>query len=213
MANYCHQCSQRVATHMRACPNCGTDLRGAAPGGATATSAPPRPDFGEYSPRPRGGMRPSASSTGYTKASVGARFVASLLDGLVGILAMAPGGIVLAIGAAADEKGTAAIGGVAFVVGLGWALWYAFTKDGRGNGQSIGKRRMGLMVVHLPSNSPCTPGQSAMRELIMIVCNLVPAVGWLIEPVIVLVAEDGRRLGDRAADTQVIPVGDYAAAA
>jgi uncharacterized RDD family membrane protein YckC len=68
---------------------------------------------------------------------------------------------------------------------------------------------MGLMVVHLPSNQPCDRGQSAIRYLVMFLLNLVPYLGWLIEPVVLLAAAGGRRLGDSAAGTQVIRTADY----
>ena len=31
-------------------------------------------------------------------------------------------------------------------------------------GQSLGKRATGLMVVHLPTNRPCSPSRKAMRR-------------------------------------------------
>jgi hypothetical protein len=39
--------------------------------------------------------------------------------------------------------------------------------------------------------------------------GIVPLVGWLIEPAVATVRDDGRRLGDQAADTQVIPATTY----
>jgi uncharacterized RDD family membrane protein YckC len=65
------------------------------------------------------------------------------------------------------------------------------------------------MVVHLPTNQPCTTGQSALRYLVIFLCNLVPYVGWLIEPIVTLAAAGGRRLGDQAAGTQVIEASAY----
>ena len=253
MANFCHECAQRVGPTMRACPNCGTMLVGVAPRPATAT-APPRADAGGYTPNysglhvapPRppdapasagsgstsGAGRAGATSAGssrapglpnvdlgaptpasaspYARAEPGPRLAAWLIDLVVGLVALVPGATLAAAGYAADEdEGMMVMGGIVFFVGLCWAVWYGFTKDGVNGGQSIGKRRVGLMVVHLPSDTPCTRAQSAIRALVAIVCNVVPAVGWLIEPVMVLIGEDGRRLGDRAAETQVIAVDEY----
>jgi uncharacterized RDD family membrane protein YckC len=99
---------------------------------------------------------------------------------------------------------------VILIVACGiWSFWYSFTKDGREGGQSIGKDMMDLMVVHTETNTPCTMGQSALRALVWFAVSLIPVVGWLIEPVIAIAAADGRRLGDRAAGTQVIPVSSY----
>jgi uncharacterized RDD family membrane protein YckC len=85
-----------------------------------------------------------------------------------------------------------------------WAIWYAFTKDGRENGQSIGKKAMGLMVVNLNTNLPCTRGKSALRALLWI----IPYIS-LIDCIMVLVSDDGRRIGDYLANTQVIAVSSY----
>lgn len=257
MANFCHECAQRVAPTMRACPNCGTALVDIAPRPATATMPPPRQAPGGYTPNLSGlhsvpqvpraaqaphaahvaqasqaphashapapgapGMpplppvdtAPPASTSPYARAELGSRLVAALIDFAIGVVALVPGVLLATAGyAAGEDEGTIVMGGITFIVGLGWALWYAFTKDGNNGGRSIGKRRAGLMVVHLPSDEPCTRGQSAIRALVAVICNLVPGVGWLIEPVMVLIGEDGRRLGDRAAETQVIAAADYPA--
>jgi uncharacterized RDD family membrane protein YckC len=142
----------------------------------------------------------------YPRAPLWPRFVAALVDGLIG-----GGPMMLALGLFAgfsggllDSNASAAPLAALAVAGLLWALWYTFTKDGRAGGQSIGKRLMGLMVVHLPTSRPCTLAQSALRALVLVVLQMVPLVGVAIEPVALLVAADGRRLGDKAAGTQVI---------
>jgi len=38
---------------------------------------------------------------------------------------------------------------------------------------------------------------------------IIPFVGWLIEPNMVLATEDGRKLGDKAANTQVIDKNNF----
>jgi len=96
---------------------------------------------------------------------------------------------------------------------LVWAAYYGFLKDGQDRGQSIGKKKLGLMVVHLPTNAPCNRSQSALRALVMGATNVIPYLGWLIEPIAALAAEGGRRLGDHAAGTQVIAVDSYRPAA
>lgn len=70
---------------------------------------------------------------------------------------------------------------------------------------------MGLIVVHLPTNLPTARGQSAVRTLILMLVGFVPFIGAFIEPIVALVADDGRRRGDRAADTQVISTAEYTA--
>jgi uncharacterized RDD family membrane protein YckC len=68
---------------------------------------------------------------------------------------------------------------------------------------------MGLMVVHLETNQPCSVGQSALRYLVMFLLGLILGAGWLVELIVLLVAPGGRRLGDFAAGTQVIRASDY----
>jgi uncharacterized RDD family membrane protein YckC len=146
----------------------------------------------------------------YPKAPLGGRFLAALVDAL----AMAPAFILGAFAVLAATTGSTTmavlLGLVTFAAGL-WGLIYAFTKDGRPGGQSFGKKMMGLMVVHLQTNQPCDRGQSALRYLVMFLLNLVPYIGWLIEPIVLLSAAGGRRLGDSAAGTQVIEATAYRA--
>ena len=67
------------------------------------------------------------------------------------------------------------------------------------------------MVVHLETNAPCNRAQSALRQLVMAGTNVIPYIGWLVEPVAAMAADGGRRLGDHAAGTQVIAVESYRA--
>ena len=80
---------------------------------------------------------------------------------------------------------------------------YFLIKDGLGKGQSIGKKKMGLMVVRLEDNQPCNMGNSFLRNII--ISFIIP-----IEIIVALaVNENGYRLGDMAAKTQVIEVENY----
>jgi uncharacterized RDD family membrane protein YckC len=164
-----------------------------------------------------GGDHPGAPV--YPKGPLGARFLATVIDVLVGCAAFIPALLVAAWGlveAFGSGSSSSNYGEPIFVVAMLlalaggiWSIYYGFAKDGRAGGASIGKAKMGLMVVRLADKRPCTPGQSALRVLTLIILNVIPAVGWLIEPVVVLAADDGRRLGDKAAGTQVIAVADY----
>ena len=49
-------------------------------------------------------------------------------------------------------------------------------------------------------------GVSVIRNLIGIFIVLIPFVGWLIEPIMVLVSSGGRRVADRIAGTMVVNV-------
>lgn len=101
--------------------------------------------------------------------------------------------------------------GIAAYIGfLCYAIFYMAVRDGRKGGAGLGKRAVGLMVVHLPDNRPCTRWQSAARSFVMGLCSIVPILGWLVEPLAALLSAGGQRLGDRVADTQVIRRADYA---
>lgn len=83
-------------------------------------------------------------------------------------------------------------------------LIYPFIKDGMKNGQSFGKRLMGIRVISLDDGMPCTYARSAIRQLITsLLCN-VAFIGLIIEPLIVLIDDDGRRIADRVANTFVV---------
>lgn len=150
----------------------------------------------------------------YPKASLGDRFLASLLDGLIVLGLAIPSIILIVLGALELDKHYSNEEEAYIYIGLGvlffvLPLIYGFIKDGLGNGQSYGKRAMNLMVVNLDNNTPCNTGKSAVRYLVMFLLGFIPYVGGLIEPIIVLADKDGRRLGDRAANTQVIEVRYY----
>ncbi len=149
-------------------------------------------------------------TTAYPKAPFDRRLLASLLDAAIACAPLGVAGVLVAVAAAAFSWGAAiAVGFLAGAPALVWAAYYGFLKDGQGQGQSIGKKKLGLMVVHLPTNAPCNPSQSALRALVMGATNLIPYLGWLVEPIVALAAEGGRRLGDQAAGTQVIALASY----
>lgn len=145
----------------------------------------------------------------YAKVRFGTRFAAHLLDTFVPLLPMAGAAILIAIGTAAEASIIAALGFLALFGSFGWMLYYSFTKDGREGGQSIGKKKYDLMVVNITTNRPCTKGESCIRQLDLFFLQMIPIVGWLVEPIFMLASKDGRRLGDRAAGTQVIEAKEY----
>ena len=159
----------------------------------------------------------SGSSSFYPKAPLGNRFIASLLDGLIGFLLSIPSLIFLITGisassnyySSADEGIGLIILGVFF---LALPIAYGCIKDGLGEGQSPGKKIVGLMVVNLDNNTPCNKGKSSLRYLISSLIVIVPYLNILtmwIEPIMVLVAEDGRKVADKVANTQVIDINNF----
>lgn len=145
----------------------------------------------------------NTSATLYpNKASLGSRFVASLLDDLICVGLSIPAIIFFVIGM---ESGSVFFFFLAFILYF-IPLFYTFIKDGLGEGQSWGKKTMDIKVIHVSDNTNCTKRISALRALISVLINLVPFIGWLIEPIMVLATSDGRRLADKAAGTMVVNI-------
>ena len=151
----------------------------------------------------------------YPKASLGNRFLAMLLDGLVALGLALPSIFCLVIGIAqiSGEYQSKSQTGI-LLTGLGFLMLilpfaYMFIKDGLGQGQSYGKRAMNLIVIDLKTYQPCTKGTSALRHIVSILVACIPLVGSFIEPIMVLVNNDGRKLSDKAANTQVVDTQDY----
>lgn len=195
----CPLCAEAIQDAAVFCKHCHQPLTPA----SNPTSSEQRPTV--LAPNIALGGGAGTVSPTYAKAPFGSRVLASLFDTLIGAGPLVAVVTMLAVAAVAGSAEAAV--GVGIVIGIpafAWAIWYGFSKDGRPDGQSIGKKSMGLMVVHLPTRAPCSRGQSAIRALVMTGLSFVPYIGWLVEPVIALAATDGRRLGDKAADTQVV---------
>ena len=202
-------------------------------GTAAGHSPPPPPPPGGAS---SGSNAPPASTAGmpavdspYAKAPIGKRILAYIIDGLIGGVPAAiliPVGITPFIaqmqmasfngGMAGINVGSIILFLLAMVVGIGWGLLYFLIRDGLGEGQSIGKKASGLMVVSLNDNRPCTKGNSAKRNVFAIIISIL--LGWIpvlnifaawAEPIIALIHGQGLRVGDMVAKTQVIDIDEY----
>ena len=100
-----------------------------------------------------------------------------------------------------------ALGIAKLLMPLGWiaAGAYWLLRDGLFEGQSIGKRLMGLRVVG-PRNARCTYRLSAIRNVLW----LLPIVDLFIAATALMALArepDGRHWGDRLADTHVVRIG------
>lgn len=134
----------------------------------------------------------------YPKAHVLNRFIAKLID--------------LFIVVAADE--------IAPPVGFLFGLAYILIADGFAGGRSIGKRLVGLQTMRLDVRETAGFRESIIRNLPCGVAQLlfaVPYVGWIgsaavlaFESVLIVGNEQGRRLGDEVARTQVLDAGQVA---
>ena len=147
----------------------------------------------------------------YSKVGFGKRVLAYIIDALYSGLPLIGCAMLTALGfaVAGNLGGIAAAGILGMICSLGWAIYYSFVKDGREGGQSVGKKALNLMVVNITTNEPCSKRESFTRQLDLFFLQMIPLVGWLVEPIVMLSSKDGRRIGDRAADTQVIEVSEY----
>ncbi len=90
---------------------------------------------------------------------------------------------------------------------------YLLVADAIHNGQSIGKRIMGIRTVHIPSRSSCSITHSAIRNLpnsLAFALTLNPVLILVSGPILAFEAymafsdPQGIRIGDIFADTQVV---------
>ena len=134
----------------------------------------------------------------YPKAHVLNRFIAKLID--------------LFIVVAADE--------IAPPVGFLSGLAYILIADGFAGGRSIGKRLVGLQTMRLDSREPAGFRESIIRNLpcgAAQVLFAVPYIGWIgsvailsFEGLLIIGNEQGWRVGDEVARTQVLDAGQLA---
>jgi uncharacterized RDD family membrane protein YckC len=147
----------------------------------------------------------------YIEPTLGRRFLAYFLDGLVVVALSLPAFIVLSIILVNFFSGGGVNGSMILLLAFLFIipLTYTLLKDSFGQGQSLGKRAVGVMVVHITDNKPCSASQSTLRNLVIVFFGFIPLVGWLIEPLMVMVSDNGERIGDKAANTRVIDVRSY----
>lgn len=195
---FCPQCGTSMADGDAFCPMCGADVRQAVAAPAAYAPQPPQP----------AAATPTAASTPYTKAPLGARLLALIADGVIAA-ALLPLGLLLVNAGVA--QGNPSIPGFA-LLGIGglWQLAYTLGRDGM-RGAGFGKRMTGLVVTRVDTGAPASMGASVVRQLVLWALGIVPVIGSLVEPIIVISNEDGRRLGDKAAKTQVARASEVAA--
>ncbi len=93
-------------------------------------------------------------------------------------------------------------------------LSYLLISDGLFDGRSIGKLLIGLRVVSITNNEPCSMKESIMRNAPLsagLLLFKLPWIGWIfmvviaaVEFLILLGSKNGMRLGDEFARTTVV---------
>lgn len=170
-------------------------------------------------PAPMAPMVPAGFASGVQRpmATVGSRFAAHLLDGLVVtglLLALYVVALVLGLFASSLSRisydlaslAAAAVGLVALVaylgVGIGYIVW------GWGTGQTFGKRAMKIAVVDAATGAPIGYSRAVVRYLMMAVMALPCYLGYFS-----ILAADGRGWHDKAADSRVVVAPNWPALA
>jgi uncharacterized RDD family membrane protein YckC len=139
----------------------------------------------------------------YDIAGIGSRFLAAIIDTL--LIGIAQAIVILIGGLASSAIGLRAAGSLAAALGallafaILWGYYIAF--ELLWNGQSPGKRAIGLRVVR-EGGRPITFVSSAIRNLIRIV-DFLPAL-YGIGVLVMFVDRRSRRLGDLAGGTLVV---------
>ncbi|HEY7394864.1 MAG TPA: RDD family protein, partial [Gemmatimonadaceae bacterium] len=121
-------------------------------------------------------------------ASRSDRLLGQIIDGVIGALPM--------IGALAISWFNGTLGGIGLLGGFLWSICYYLFADGLRDGQSFGKRYVGMRVVDARSGMSCTFGQSFVRNVLL---AMLGPLDWIF-----IFGEEHQRLGDKAAGTIVI---------
>ncbi len=108
----------------------------------------------------------------------------------------------------------AAVAEVAPKAGFYAGLLYLLISDGLFDGRSVGKLLIGLRVVSITGDEPCSMKESIVRNAPLgagLLLYKLPWIGWifiilvsLVEFLILLGSKDGMRLGDELAKTSVV---------
>jgi len=137
----------------------------------------------------------------YTVAGVGSRIAAALLDYLICTLLLVGIGIVaIAFSVAHFSTPWVAVVLILALFGIYWGYYTLF--EALWDGQTPGKRRMGLRVVRDGGYS-ITFAASAVRNLVRAI-DMQPLPFYCVGITSVLISKSGKRLGDYAAGTFVV---------
>jgi len=138
----------------------------------------------------------------YRPASVGERMLAYLIDFLVLVAWMIA--VSAAMGVLSGRESLETVGVVVFFCFLFLpVLLYDLAMEALFNGQSIGKRALGLRVVMLDGRQP-TLSAYLLRWLFRLIETGLPPLFGVVPIVAVAVNGKGQRLGDIAAKTTVV---------
>ena len=148
---------------------------------------------------------PENVSFGYDVAGIGSRFLAALVDTILMLLLQVIifGTIFLALGNSDSLTSSApawVVGALSFIAFIFFWGYYIFFEI-LWNGQSPGKRMVGLRVIRV-DGTPVTAAEVVIRNLVRLIDFLPSAYG--VGVIAMFVNDKSRRLGDLAAGTVVV---------
>lgn len=117
-------------------------------------------------------------------ASLGNRFIAQIFDNLIALIF---GVILYFVGGLFQDSHWVALVGY---------LGYYLLSDGLHNGQSFGKRSLNIAVINTKNGKPCGYIRSAVRNFSLLILGIID--------IVFIFGKKRQRLGDLAADTEVI---------
>ncbi len=133
---------------------------------------------------------------GLAYKGVGRRFVATLIDGVIGFIV---GYVIALLTGGTTEAGFDLSGAPAFLLFLLGAAYFILCEAYLGG--TVGKLALGMRVVKL-DGSPCDLRASLIRNVLRIV-DALPFL-YIVGLVLVLTSDKKQRLGDRVAGTVVV---------
>lgn len=176
----CSRCGAALGADDRVCSSCGLPVDG--------------------SP----GVEAGDTSATLAYQSVGVRFVAQVIDGVVGLVVFLVVGLRFADAfGGRTETGFELSGGPALslmlVMFLFWVAYFAL-QEAYWNGQTLGKKLVGIRVV-TEEGQPIDLQASVVRNVLRIVDGFAV---YLVAAVLVWTSSRRQRLGDRVARTVVV---------
>ena len=136
--------------------------------------------------------------SGKNQVSVGLRFVAILIDGVIFFIL---GYLIALVTGQTTSGGYALSGGSAFFFYLLGFAYYIVMEAYVGG--TVGKLALGMRV-EMEDGSPCTISASVIRNLLRIVDALPGFIPYLVGAILVWNSPTRQRLGDRLAKTYVV---------
>lgn len=119
-------------------------------------------------------------------ASLGNRFIAQIFDSLIALLL----GVILYFVGGLFHDGH-------WIALVGYLGYYLFS-DGLHGGQSFGKRSLNIAVINTKNGKPCGYIRSVARNFTLLILGIID--------IVFIFGKNRQRLGDLAADTEVINV-------